>query len=250
MIRAICEAADAWSGLGTECIRAGGALLVRDVERSDVWDANHARIGAGPEPEIAAYFEATEAAYAHCAHRAARFDPRAPGGRLEAELLRSGYQCELFLLMALAGPPHGMPGEARVADVETEADWASFARLKQAEFDADGLGLPGTAWRDHLRRKSPPATTWIATLDEEPVGLFSAFVHGEVALLEDLFVLPSARRRGVATTLVAHAVERAHRAGASLCFLSARADDTPKDMYARMGFAAVGVTRSLLRAPR
>jgi GNAT superfamily N-acetyltransferase len=248
VIGAICEAADAWASLGTECTRQAGGLFLRDVTNADVWDANHARIGGGGEPDPAAFLEAAEAAYAHCAHRAVRFDPRAPGGALEAELLQRGYQCELFLLMALAGVPHGMPGDARVADVETEDDWATFARLKQAEFDETHLNLPGTAWRDHLRRKSPPATTWIASRGDEPVGLFSSLVHGEVAMLEDLFVLPSARRRGVATTLVAHAVERAHRAGASLCFLSARADDTPKEMYARMGFAPVGVTRSLLRA--
>jgi GNAT superfamily N-acetyltransferase len=245
VLRAICEAADVWASLGTESLRRAGVLFLRDVASPDVWDANHARIGGAGEPDAAAFFETAEALYAHCAHRAVRFDPRARGGALEAELLRRGYQCELFLLMALEGPPHGMPGEARVADVETEADWATFARLKQAEFTGDHLDLPGTAWRDHLRRKAP-ATTWIASLDGEPVGLFSSLVHGEVALLEDLFVLPTARRRGVATTLVAHAVERAYRAGASLCFLSARADDTPKDMYARMGFRAVGVTRSLL----
>lgn len=245
-LRAICEAADAWSELGTEGVRTAGALFLRDVERADVWDANHARIGGAGEPDLAAFLEAAEALYAHCAHRAVRFDPRARGGALEADLLRRGYQCELFLLMALEGPPHGMPGAARVADVETEADWAAFARLKQAEFDETGLALPGAAWGDHIRSKSP-ATTWIASLDDEPVGLFSGYVHRDVAMLEDLFVLPAARLRGVATTLVAHAVERAYRAGASLCFLSARADDTPKDMYARMGFKAVGVTRSLLR---
>jgi GNAT superfamily N-acetyltransferase len=249
MIGPICEAADAWASLGAECTRQAGALFLRDVANADVWDANHARIGGAGEPDLAAFFEAAEAHYAHCAHRAVRFDPRAPGGALEAELLRRGWQCELFLLMALEGPPHGMPGDARVADVETEADWATFAHLKQAEFDETHLSLPGTAWRDHIRRKAP-VTTWIASLDDEPVGLFSSLVHGEIAMLEDLFVLPAARRRGVATTLVAHAVERAHRAGASLCFLSARADDTPKDMYARMGFRAAGVTRSLLLRPR
>jgi GNAT superfamily N-acetyltransferase len=246
VIGPICEAADAWASLGAECTRRAGALFLRDAANADVWDANHARIGGAGDPDPPAFFEAAEAAYAHCAHRAVRFDPRAPGTALEAELLRRDYQCELFLLMALEGPPHGMPGDARVADVETEADWDTFARLKQAEFDETHLNLPGAAWRDHIRRKSR-ATTWIASVDDEPVGLFSSLVHGEVAMLEDLYVLPSARRRGVATTLVAHAVERAYRAGASLCFLSARADDTPKDMYARMGFAPVGVTRSHLR---
>ena len=115
-----------------ECTRQAGALFRRHLAQADVWDANHARIGGAGEPDLASFFEAAEAQYAHCAHRAVRFDPRAPGGALEAELLRRGWQCELFVLMALEGPPRGMPGDARVADVETDADWETFARLKQA----------------------------------------------------------------------------------------------------------------------
>lgn len=61
-------------------------------------------------------------------------------------------------------------------------------------------------------------------------------------------MLPAARQRGVATALVAHSALDAQRRGAATCFLAARADDTPKEMYARVGFRAVGVTRNLLRA--
>jgi predicted GNAT family acetyltransferase len=54
----------------------------------------------------------------------------------------------------------------------------------------------------------------------------------------------------VATALVAHCAAQARARGAGVCFLSARADDTPKEMYARMGFRAIGVTRTLLRTDR
>lgn len=219
---------------------------MRDRLRPDLYDANHVRRVPGnvDPPELLA---ALESAYGSGGHRAVRLDPRSPGSALEAELLLRGFGCELLLLMALDDEPRGRRGDAEIRRAATDADWETFARLKQAEFDGDGLRLPGATWRDHLRRKCPPAETWLAHQGGEPVGFFSELVRGEAALLEDLFVLPSARLRGVGTALVAHCVADARRRGAATCFLSARADDTPKDMYARMGFRAVGVMRHYLK---
>jgi GNAT superfamily N-acetyltransferase len=219
---------------------------VRDLRCPDVYDANHVRrVPEAVDPP--AFLAALEAAYGSCGHRAVRLDPRSGGGALEAELLLRGFACELQILMALGDELRGRRGAAEIRAATAAGDWDAFARLKQAEFDGDGLRLPGATWRDHLRRKCPPVATWLARLDGEPVGFFSELVRGDVALLEDLYVLPSVRRRGVATALVAHCVDDARRRGARTCFLSARADDTPREMYARMGFRAVGVTRSLLK---
>ncbi|HYB12524.1 MAG TPA: GNAT family N-acetyltransferase, partial [Myxococcota bacterium] len=57
---------------------------------------------------------------------------------------------------------------------------------------------------------------------------------------------PGARLRGVATALIAHCVLEARRRGARTLFLTARALDTPKDMYARMGFRPAAITRNWL----
>lgn len=245
-LEVLCEAADAWYGLGTESLERAGVLWVRDLRCPDVYDANHARrIPDAIDPP--AFLAALEETYGSCGHRAVRLDPRSPGAALEAELLLRGFGCELQILMALAGDPRGRRADAQIRPAASGADWDAFARLKQREFDADGLRLPGTTWRDQLRRKCPPATTWLACLDGEPVGFFSELVRGGVALLEDLYVLPAARRCGVATALLGHCAEDARRRGAGTCFLAARADDTPKEMYARMGFRAVGVTRNLLK---
>ena len=219
---------------------------MRDPRCPDVYDANHARRILG-EVDPPAFLSALEAAYAGCGHRAVRLDPRSPGAALEAELLLRGFACELQILMALPDALRGRRGGAAIRAVTSNADWDAFALLKQGEFDADGLRLPGTTWRDHLRRKCPPAVTWLACLDGEPVGFFSELVRGDLALLEDLYVLPAARGQGVATALMGHCTDDARRRGAGTCFLAARADDTPREMYGRMGFRAVGVTRNLLK---
>jgi GNAT superfamily N-acetyltransferase len=246
LLDAVLRAADTWYELGVEIVDRVGVRFLRDRARPSVYDANHAR-RVGDDVEAAALLAAADELFAESDHRAVRLDPRSRAAELEAALLLAGYACELQLLMALEGPLRGRPGRARITPVAGDAAWQVFTRLKQAEYDADGLRLPAETWCGHLRAKTPPVVTWLADLDGEPVGFFSALVCGGAAYLEDLYVRPDARGRGVATALVAHAVEHSRQQGAAFCALAARADDTPKDMYARMGFRPLGVTRSLLR---
>ena len=64
--------------------------------------------------------------------------------------------------------------------------------------------------------------------------------------LENLFVLPEHRLKGVATALVQHCAAAARSKGAGLVFLPAAAEDTPKQMYARMGFQPLFHLRNYL----
>jgi GNAT superfamily N-acetyltransferase len=246
LLDAALRAVDTWYELGVEWIDRAGARFLRDRARPHVYDANHVRRPRNPV-DVPALLAAADEIFVGCDHRAVRLDPRSPGAELEAALLLGGYACELQILMALEGPLRGRPGTVRIAPAADERAWQAFTRLKQTEFDADGLRLPAEAWCGHLRAKTPPVVTWLADLDGEPVGFFSELVGGEVAVLEDLYVRPDARQRGVGTALVAQAVAHARLRGAGACCLAARADDTPKEMYARMGFRPIGVTRSLLR---
>ena len=62
--------------------------------------------------------------------------------------------------------------------------------------------------------------------------------------VEDLFTVPEHRRQGVATALIAHAVADARARGAGPVLIGADPTDTPKAMYAAMGFAPVCAIRS------
>jgi GNAT superfamily N-acetyltransferase len=68
-----------------------------------------------------------------------------------------------------------------------------------------------------------------------------------VGLVEDLFTHPEFRRRGIATGLVARAVEDARERGADQVLIGARPEDTPRRMYASMGFRPLCVTRQYLK---
>ena len=79
-------------------------------------------------------------------------------------------------------------------------------------------------------------------------GLFSAWPGEDgVGVIEDLFTRREFRGRGVATALIAACVGDAWARGAESLAVGARANDTPKRMYAAMGFRPLCVQRSYLK---
>ena len=96
----------------------------------------------------------------------------------------------------------------------------------------------------HKRRKAPEMQPWLARIDGRPVGMFSSMpgVDG-VGLVEDLFVDPSVRGRGIAQALIAHATADARARGAGPVIIGSLLDDWPKTLYARLGFQPVFVER-------
>ena len=62
-------------------------------------------------------------------------------------------------------------------------------------------------------------------------------------MIEDLFTTPWARRRGIATGMIAAFVDRLRAAGCHTVFLGALAGDRPKRLYARLGFRPITLTR-------
>ena len=63
-------------------------------------------------------------------------------------------------------------------------------------------------------------------------------------MIEDLFTLPSARRKGVATAIIAAFADRLYESGGHTVFLGALTSEAPKRLYARLGFRPVGLARS------
>jgi ribosomal protein S18 acetylase RimI-like enzyme len=99
-----------------------------------------------------------------------------------------------------------------------------------------------------LRAKAPPVRWWLAYEDGEPSGYFSSWEGvGGIGQVEDLFVHPARRHRGIATALVRHCVRDARAHGAGPVVLVADPDDTPREMYAAMGFRVLAHRREYLR---
>ena len=67
--------------------------------------------------------------------------------------------------------------------------------------------------------------------------------------MEELFTHPEFRHRGLATALIHHCVADAREHGAGPVVIAADPEDTPKLMYAAMGFRPVAMKRTW-RSPR
>ena len=71
-----------------------------------------------------------------------------------------------------------------------------------------------------------------------------AVAPNRAGMIEDLFTLPTARRRGVITGVIAALVDRLRAANYDPVFLGAFANDRPKHLYARLGFRSVTLART------
>jgi predicted GNAT family acetyltransferase len=77
-------------------------------------------------------------------------------------------------------------------------------------------------------------------------GGYAAAPNG-VGMIEDLFTLPSARRRGVITGVIATFVDRLRASGCRPIVIVALANERPKHLYARPGFRPVTLARTWTR---
>lgn len=87
----------------------------------------------------------------------------------------------------------------------------------------------------------PGVAGWIATADEEPVGLLLARAVADEAEILTLAVLPHWRRRGVAHRLMEQLLAWATSVDAVRLFLEVAEDNVAaRALYERSGFALVG----------
>jgi GNAT superfamily N-acetyltransferase len=157
--------------------------------------------------------------------------------------------------MLLDGELKAKPRKVDIRRVESNLDWASYVALYQLDWreraDRTGFGFDAETaveLAESLRVKSPPGAHWLAFLDGKPRAYASSWegLNG-IGIFEELFTQPEYRKRGLARALVAHAVAEVRKRGAQSVVLRADPTDTPKEMYAAMGFQAIMVTRQYLK---
>ena len=246
---------EAYQALGNERFEAEGATFVRNREIADIWDANHlAHITASTPEEIDRLLERVEQEYAGFNHRQFRVDFTTPPA-LEARLTLAGYERIDTLVMLLEGELaiQAMPHEVR--EVTDEAGWEAYTALHDTDWREYKDRIPGSfdektaeqVMRSR-RSQSPPVRHWLACLDGQARAYLSSWggVDG-VGSVEDVFTHPDFRHRGLATALIHHGVSEARREGAGPIVIGADTTDTPKRMYAALGFRPVAVKRDYLK---
>jgi GNAT superfamily N-acetyltransferase len=237
--------------LGNESFVAAGARFVRNREFPAIRDANHvAHVTASSPSEIDELLERMGSELGHAPARTFHCDFTTPPA-LEARLVLDGWRSSACVISVLEGDVAGPSRAAAIDAVRTDAHWRALRELKAADWDescrrvgeapdaAIGEGLFATR-----RLKCPPGRYFLATDDGLACGFVSALpgLQG-MGQVEDLYVAPSFRSRGLARELIRRAVRACREGGAGPVVIAADAADTPRHAYARMGFRPVAVKR-------
>jgi GNAT superfamily N-acetyltransferase len=148
----------------------------------------------------------------------------------------------------------------RIESATVEALEAA-CRLLLSQFDEHGVGLAADEVREAARALlvQPGLGSVLLAYDPTPVGIavlaytWTLEHGGRVAWLDELFVAPEHRGRGVGVAMLRRAVEVARQAGCRAVDLEVDArHDRAEHLYEREGFCRVGRNRwvrKLVRAP-
>ena len=248
----LAEAHDWCEALGHSSVQRRHCRLVSDPEHPEVWSANHASgVRATTPTEIDEALEEIETAFGHSRYRVVDTDAFTPAAVLARLALDGWQERPAVIVMALTGPM--APIETvrfEFRAVETVEDWSELRRLHDLDVSEEGrassahspevaAGLfEGTA------KKARSGRIFLAGLDGQACAYALAVpAPGGFGFIDDVFTDPAYRKRGVGSGLVAHCVEHLRAEGCATAFLTALASDTPKRLYARLGFAPAMLAR-------
>jgi ribosomal protein S18 acetylase RimI-like enzyme len=241
--------------LGNERYPLCGATFVRNTTAYDIYDANHVH-GSRPRSrrEVEELLEAAEREYAHAKHRRFDVDYRTPP-EFVARLVLEGYQREDALILVLERDLPATASRHDIRPVEMPEDWEAYRQLMLADWRESRQKRGRPAEEDVAQRmfetkprKQPPVQNFMAYADGKPVAYFNSWAGIDgVGQVEDLFTLPQFRHRGIASALIRHCVEDSRAKGAGSVIIVADPGDTPKRMYATLGFQPVAIVSHYLK---
>jgi len=110
-----------------------------------------------------------------------------------------------------------------LADMPTEFCERKASRKKEAYMDKDNnLSL------------------YLCSYKDKNVGKCELHIQGEYAKMEDFDILEGYQRKGLGTSMLYKMISDSLSLGAKHIYLIAEKDDTPKDMYKKLGFEVIG----------
>jgi GNAT superfamily N-acetyltransferase len=233
--------------LGAEVLDEPLARFVRNVDASGVYDVNHAsRVRAESSHEVDAVLARADEVFVASHHRVFDLDPWTPEA-FPAALLLDGYELVHELELLLEGELHltREPPAVEIRLAESDEDWAVLEALTRLDHEEEAQRENRAVREEEVtaqmvvtkRAKAPGLRFWLARADGTDCAFFSSWpgTNG-VGKVEDLFTHPDYRHRGIATALIARCVRDTRERGARAVLIGARPSDTPKDMYAAIGF--------------
>ena len=231
---------------------ADGVTAVVTPEHPDTWDANWVAIG--PDVDGPAALAAVDRWLGRHAWQVVRADCLTDPG-VEAALALAGFAVRSTTIEMVASgavtSPHSPPAVTlRAVNGENWGELVALVRLDHAEGrrTLSSNASVGAGLLDGMRRKLDGCRFWLLEVDGAAMGYgITARCPNGLGLIESLFTLPAHRGRGLMSAFIVEAARRLRDEGCAEIFLDAHADDTPKQLYARLGFAPVALNRTWVR---
>jgi GNAT superfamily N-acetyltransferase len=254
LVQRALDASDEQTALGHERFEVEGATFVRNTKIPQKYYANHVeRVTASSPDEIDRLIDRVNIEFEASSHRCFYVDRTTPP-EFEAWLVLEGYERTDELVMLLTGDLLGIPNPYEIRHVQSDDEWHAYLGLVEVleREDAPPEGRRTAAQQEKFlatkQATCPPVRYWMAYLDGQPRAFFSSWTSSDgVGVVDDLFTHPDYRHRGLATTLIHHSISDCRDQGAGPVVIVADASDTPKNMYAAMGFRPIAVTSQYVK---
>jgi len=252
----ISLAEDALAEAGAEVVKLDVGRVIRQPAFPHVYDANLVRRATLREAGLDEALErlAQPLKQVGARHLQLTLDGSDVPESVGPLLRRRGFvRDRLIAMICDSSPERERRAGVRLRSVPGEATWEQFSWAMDRMNREEAWYAPSVSREivGSLRRKSELGAleVFVAERDGRVVGTVGLASSRGVASILSVGTIPDARRRGVGATMVLDMIARARRT-AQLVYLIARADDSPKDMYRKLGFRVELAFDVWLRLPR
>lgn len=238
-----------WSvddAVADEVIRIDHGAVLRTRSLPDAWSVNVLRLER-PEPELdLAAVERLGAAHLTTPYLHVHVEDDDTATRLAAAAQAAGWKSEREVVMGLERVPYPPTRDEVRAGTVDEILTLMRAWLEQEDHPAGTVDQ--IVERTRREHDAVPERLVVAEHEGRPAAMATVRLGGDIAQVEDVYVVPAARGTGLGRAVTASAARIAADSGADVVFIVADDEDWPKDLYAALGFRPLGRRAQLHRA--
>ena len=239
------------SSTRTTSFRWGTAFFHDRLPR--VWDLNFLRVEGVPQdmgaPALTEEADRLQGG-AGLHHRMVSIEDDRTGQRVSPALRARGWSAECLVIMVHRRAPYRDVDTSFVMEIdENAAGAATEAFTRTQSYGRDGETVRQIIEMRRVIARAVPTRHFGAPVSGEPVSFCDLYSKDGIGQIEDVATLDAHRGRGLATAVVAKALEASIAEGNDITFLTADNDDWPKDLYRKLGFDEMAYEHSALKHP-